>query len=154
MPLIAGAEIFHRLEDRRDAAEAVGDGEEIGEMKTADHREMSGRRPQSHIAKQSGRNFALRHMAYGIWHKITSQNSCFDVYCARSSKSSMLGNSDRSLSPNWIRNSFDVPYIIGRPTVSFLPLVTISRFSSSVLTAEEDVTPRISRISGIVIGCL
>src|SRR5215470_11618418 len=127
-------------------------------MKTADHREMSGRSPHSHNSvngkrrmetKLSGQKgilpYEICHMAYEI---------CFDAYCAKSSKSSMLGNSDRSFSPNWIRNSFDVPYIIGRPTVSFLPLVTISRFSRSVLTAEEDVTPRISRISGIVIGCL
>ena len=64
----------------------------------------------------------------------------------------MLGNSVRSFSPNWIRNSFDVPYIMGRPTVSFLPFVTINRFSSKVLMAEEEVTPRISSISGIVIG--
>src|SRR5215468_6456226 len=83
-----------------------------------------------------------------------SELFCADAYCARSSKSSMLGNSERSLSPNWIKNSFDVPYIMGRPTVSFLPLVTISRFSSKVLIAEEELTPRISRISGIVIGCL
>src|SRR5262245_55957521 len=87
-------------------------------------------------------------------HRSINKNGCFNSYCAKSSKSSMLGNSVRSFSPNWIINSFDVPYIIGRPTVSFLPLVTINRFSSKVLIAEEEVTPRISRISGIVIGCL
>src|SRR6266508_2858327 len=54
--------------DRREAAEAVGDSEEVGEMKTADHREMSGRRPHSHIVKQSGRNFDICHISYAICH--------------------------------------------------------------------------------------
>src|SRR5882672_530151 len=78
----------------------------------------------------------------------------YDSPPARSWKSSMLGNSVRSFKPNWIRNSFDVPYIIGRPTVSFLPLATIRRLSSKVLIADGDCTPRISRISGTVTGCL
>jgi hypothetical protein len=46
--LITGADKFHRLEDRRDAAKAIGYGEEIGQMKAADHRKMSGGRSQSH----------------------------------------------------------------------------------------------------------
>src|SRR4030095_4401858 len=66
MPLVAGAKILHRLEDRRDAAEAVGDSEEVGEMKTADHREMSGRRPHSHNPVS---RLIIRHCSSFIVHR-------------------------------------------------------------------------------------
>src|SRR6266498_931287 len=66
----------------------------------------------------------------------------------------MLGSSVRSFKPNCKRKSFEVPYIIGRPTVSLRPLATINFLSSSVLIEDGDCTPRISRISGTVTGCL
>src|ERR671912_1661651 len=55
---------------------------------------------------------------------------------ARSWKSSTLGNSVKSFNPNCIRNSLEVPYIMGRPTVSFLPFATINFLSSNVLIDE------------------
>jgi hypothetical protein len=65
MPPIAGAEKLHRLEDRRDAAEAVGESEEIGEMKTADHREMSDGRSYSHNPINQ---LFIRHRSFVICH--------------------------------------------------------------------------------------
>src|SRR5258705_6911844 len=70
----------------------------------------------------------------------------------RSWKSSTLGSSVKSFKPNCSKNSLDVPYIMGRPTVSFRPLATISFLSRRVLMADGDCTPRISRISGTVTG--
>src|SRR5262245_45355651 len=48
VPRIPRAEKFHRLEDRSNTAKTIGDGEEIGEMETADHREMSDRLSLAH----------------------------------------------------------------------------------------------------------
>src|SRR5258708_7604680 len=73
---------------------------------------------------------------------------------ASASNSFKLGNSSRSLSPNRIKNSFDVLYKIGRPITSLRPAVVIKCLSSSVLITPEVFTPRISEISGEVTGCL
>src|SRR6266849_3593685 len=73
---------------------------------------------------------------------------------ASASNSFNLVSSSRSLSPNRIKNSFDVLYRIGRPITSFRPAVVISLLSSSVLITPEVFTPRISEISGEVTGCL
>src|SRR5438552_9773785 len=73
---------------------------------------------------------------------------------ASASNSFKLGNSSKSLSPNRIKNSFDVLYKIGRPITSFRPAVVIRCLSSSVLITPEVFTPRISEISGEVTGCL
>jgi hypothetical protein len=46
---VLGGEELHRLEDGRDAAEPVGDGEEVRKMKVADHRKMSLRPSLRHL---------------------------------------------------------------------------------------------------------
>src|SRR6267142_52042 len=73
---------------------------------------------------------------------------------ASASNSFKLGSSPRSLSPNRIKNSFDVLYKIGRPITSLRPAFVIKCLSSSVLITPEVFTPRISEISGEVTGCL
>src|SRR5690348_15744688 len=71
-----------------------------------------------------------------------------------SSNSLSEGSSLRSFNPNWRRNSLVVLYRIGLPITSLRPAVAMSLRSSSVLITPAPCTPRISRISGAVTGCL
>ena len=63
-----------------------------------------------------------------------------------------VGSSRRSPRLKKSRNSFVVPYSIGRPTSSRLPSTRISERSSSSRSVADESTPRISSISGRVIG--
>jgi hypothetical protein len=53
-----------------------------------------------------------------------------------------------------MRNSRVVPYRKGRPTTFFFPAIRMSPLSSRVFSDPCGSTPRISWISGAVIGCL
>ncbi len=63
-----------------------------------------------------------------------------------------FGSSFSELSPNLSRNSFVVPYNIGLPGASFLPVIFINCLSASVFTTPSTFTPRMSSISAFVIG--
>src|SRR5699024_12047323 len=77
--------------------------------------------------------------------------------CSRSSVSILLdngGNSSKEVKPKKVRKSILVPYIIGLPTLSFLPTSSISDLATSVCTGRSLCTPLILSISYLVIVCL
>src|SRR6266496_680439 len=99
-------------------------------------------------------SLATRHSSLATSPAGANPSSLPNASRASASNSFKLGSSSRSLNPNRIKNSFDVLYKIGRPITSLRPAVVIRCLSSSVLITPEVFTPRISKISGDVTGCL
>ena len=79
--------------------------------------------------------------------EITRRDSSVSSEYSRS-----VGSSRRSFRLKKSRNSFVVPYSIGRPTSSRFPRMRISARSINTLSVPDESTPRMSSISGRVMG--